>query len=341
MARTPSVDRVSRRHAVAGSEGHAAAAARRALEKGGNAVDAVAAAVLAAAVESAGVFLGPLQLLVAGGGAGILAIDGRVRQPGLGVPRPRGFLGEADVPAVARVGVAGLPFALATAHAALGDASLLTLAKPVTTGAASPERAATIERFARRGSSALTEGGFVEEVVGAAGRAAGGQLTRDDLAAVRPGVLPHKESDLEEGFFSAPWSGPEAHDARDTHVVAAADGRGLVCVACYEAPHEGLALPALGLTAPFFAAPVKRGEPRVRPGEPRAAAAPIALRVRRGVVELAFGVALATDAEAQLQAILRAVDEAPTFQEALGAGGSGRVVAVARSRDVPVALRSA
>jgi gamma-glutamyltranspeptidase/glutathione hydrolase len=209
MAKTPSFDRApakpgTRRHAVAASEGHAAAAGRRVLEKGGNAVDAVVAAVFAAAVESAGVFLGPLQLLVAGGGAGIQAIDGRVRQPGLGVPRPRGFVAEADVPPVARVGVAGLPFALATAHASLGEASLLTIAKPVTTGAVSPERAAMLERFARRGTSALTEGGFVEEVVGAAGRAAGGQLTRDDLVAARPAVLSHKEAELQGGFLSVP-----------------------------------------------------------------------------------------------------------------------------------------
>jgi hypothetical protein len=58
-------------------------------------------------------------------------------------------------------------------------------------------------------------------------------------------------------------------------------------------------------------------------------------------VELALGVALGTDAEAQLQAILGVLDEVPTFQEALGAAGSGRVVALARSGDVPVALRSA
>ena len=54
--------------AAAASETHVALAAREALVRG-NAVDAVVAGVLAAVAEAPGVFLGPLQVLIAGAGA--------------------------------------------------------------------------------------------------------------------------------------------------------------------------------------------------------------------------------------------------------------------------------
>ena len=93
----PSADMAGRRRAAAGSESHVAQAARDALARG-NAVDAVVAGVLMAAAESPGVLLGPVQLLAGGAGAGLIAIDGRVRQPGMGAPRPRGFLATEPIP---------------------------------------------------------------------------------------------------------------------------------------------------------------------------------------------------------------------------------------------------
>ena len=80
------------------------AAAEEVLRKG-NAVDAAIAAVFAAAALSPGVLLGPVQLLVGGGGAGLRAFDGRVRQPGIGAPRPRGFTSDEEIPSSARIGV--------------------------------------------------------------------------------------------------------------------------------------------------------------------------------------------------------------------------------------------
>ena len=120
-------------YAAAASEAHVALAARHVLERGGNAVDALAAGLLAAAAESPGVLLGPLQVLAAGGGAGLLAVDGRARQPGLGVPRPRGFVAGAEVPPAARVAVPGFPFALAAAHGSLGSMGMLRTAAAILT----------------------------------------------------------------------------------------------------------------------------------------------------------------------------------------------------------------
>jgi len=324
--------------AAAGSEALVAQAARDAVEHG-NAVDAVVTAVLVAAAESPSVLLGPVQLLVGGVGAGLLAIDGRVRQPGLGVPRPRGVVAGGSVSLAARVGVPVLPAALATALASLGSVSMSKAARPAVEHARtrSQERAATLRALARRGAAAMTDDAIGDELTAVAGRAAGGSVTREDLAALRPGVVTCEDPG-EAGIVRVPW-GAVHGDASVVHVVAAADARGLVAVACYESPLDGLPVPHLGLVAPAFASPVMRGEARLRPGEPCPAAAPIALRARRGLVDLALGVAATQDAEAALAAILERLDPTTPVAEAVRSV-SGRAVAVVRTRDTALALAS-
>lgn len=338
-----STDMAGRRRAAAGSESHVAQAARDALARG-NAVDAVVAGVLMAAAESPGVLLGPVQLLAGGAGAGLIAIDGRVRQPGAGAPRPRGFLATEPIPDAARIGVPFLPAALATALASLGAATMLRAAGPALAWARSrsPERAALLEAVARRGAPALAEESVAGELTAVAGRAARGLLTAEDLGGVLPGVTRCEEKSLgASGILTVPWRDEEALDGSGTHVIAAADGRGLVAIACYEVPAEGVGVPALGLVAPRAAAPVMRGHVRVAPGAPRPTAAPIALRARRGVVELAAGIGAAADADPALDALLRLFDELPTFAEALAASHGGRAVAIACTRDSARALASA
>jgi gamma-glutamyltranspeptidase/glutathione hydrolase len=330
------------RRAAAASEPHVAQAARDAMPRG-NAVDAVVGAVLVAAAEAPTVLLGPVQLLVGGAGAGLLAIDGRARQPGIGAPRPRGVVAGEQVPPPARVGVPALPAALATAHAALGKATLLRVAGPAVerARAVAPERAHVLEVFARRGAAAMTDEGVAAELVAVAGRAAGGTLTRDDLAAVRPTVVSCPERSLAPGgILRMPRAEPASVPGGEgTHVVAAADGNGLVAIACYEAPVEGVAIAPLGLVAPASAAPVMRGETRVRPGDPRPAPAPIALRVSKGIVDLALGVAMAADAEGALAGVLARLESTLTVAEALS-GASGRTVAVVWSREGALAAAS-
>jgi hypothetical protein len=330
-----------RRRAAAGSESHAAEAAREVLARG-NAVDAVVAGVLMAAAESPGVLLGPLQLLAGGAGAGLIAVDGRVRQPGLGAPRPRGFLPTEPVPEAARVGVPFLPAAAAAVVASLGAGTLLRAAGPALAWARSraPERAGVLEAIARRGAPALAEEAVSAELRAVAGRAAHGLLMPADLSGV-PAVTRCEERSLgPSGLLVAPWRA-EGVDASSAHVVAAADGRGLVAIACYEAPVEGVAIPALGLVAPRTAAPVLRGQPRVAPGVPRPAASPIALRARGGVVEFALGIAAAADADTALDAMALLFDTLPTFAEALASPHSGRAVTIACTRDSARALASA
>jgi hypothetical protein len=193
--------------AAAASEAHVADAAREALH-GGNAVDAVIAGVLAAAAHDASVFLGPLQVLVAGGGAGRIAVDGRNRQPGLDAPRPRGTLEGQAIPPPSRVGVPTLPATVAAVLASFGSVSLRKVGRSAVDAAQrlSAPRAAVIDAFTRRGVPALTDDLVASELLAAAGRAAGGQLSAADLAAFRPPIVRVEERSFEPpGWLRLPW----------------------------------------------------------------------------------------------------------------------------------------
>jgi hypothetical protein len=177
------------------------------------------------------------------------------------------------------------------------------------------------------------------ELAAVAGRASGGSLTQEDLAAVRPIVVTCDEGSLApSGILRVPWRerGP---GGAATHVVVAADGRGLVAIACYEVPVDGVSIPSLGLLAPAFAAPVLRGEARVRPGEPCPASAPIALRMRRGVVDVAIGLGDTPGAEASLELLLAKLDDAAALLEAVS-GAPGRPVAVVRTGETAAIVAS-
>jgi gamma-glutamyltranspeptidase/glutathione hydrolase len=316
--------------AAGASVPHVAHAARDALSRG-NAVDAVLSAVLVAAAESPTVLLGPLQLLVAGAGAGMRAVDGRLRQPGRGVPRPRGLMDGESVPPAARVGVPLLPATLASALASLGSATYRRVAGAAIECARkrSDERARVLEQIARHGAAALTGDEVVSELTAAAGRAASGLLTRVDLASIRPAIVACDDRHLAAtGLLTVPWRANEPQDASFTEVVAAADARGLIAIACYEDRPDGLPIPALGLVAPAIAAPVKRGQPRVRPGEPLPAAAPIALRAIRGVADLALGLAKSPDGDRAFNEFAHAFLEEPKTVAAAAEAVGGRAVAI-------------
>jgi gamma-glutamyltranspeptidase/glutathione hydrolase len=257
----------------------------------GNAVDAVVAGVFAAAALDASVLLGPVQLLIGGAGAGARAIDGRALQPGRGLARPRGFRLEDPVPPAAWIATPVLPAALVAALPLAGGGSLSRALGPALEIArrTSPERREVLSRIARRGARAMCERPISEELVAAAGRSVGGLLTEADLDAASPVAAACEKGEGE--LLVPPWRTLEAGDASHVEVVVAADSRGLVCVACYEAGRDGLPIEPLGLVAPLLAIPVRRGETRERPGSRRAAAAPIALRMRNGMVDAALAVA--------------------------------------------------
>jgi hypothetical protein len=228
--------------------------------------------------------------------------------------------------------------------ASSGSATLLRVAGPALEAvrAVSPERAQVLEAVARRGAMALAQDVFATELLAVAGRAAGGTLTRDDLAAVRPVVASCAEGSLERGFLVLPGRAKSLQaplDGSTTHVIAAVDARGQAAAACYEAPLEGLEVPALGLVAPLFGAPTMRGEPRVRPGEARPAPSPIALRAIAGRIELALGVGQAPGADRALDAVIHALD-GPFVAQALAAAPAGKAIAVVRTREAAAVYAS-
>ncbi len=301
------------RRAAVGALAEAEQSAEQILAKG-NAVDAVVAGVLGACAASAGVLLGPVQILIGGAGVGIRAVDGRVRQPGVGAPRPRGFVEGEDVPAAATVGVPWLPAALATALATAGTLSLSQVAGPALDFAKKTPRHDPLSRIAARGPRALEERPFVTELVAAAGRVADGLLTTDDLASPRPAPVAGARVGLGAGpdgvalsLGTCPWvhvvdgapTAPAGCEVGWSRAVAAVDRNGTFAVAVFEDPPEGLFIEEIGLRAPPHAAPVRRGEARIRPGDARPAACPAALLLDpAGAVRLsvaAFGAADAYD----------------------------------------------
>ena len=272
----------------------------------GSAIDAVIAGVFAAAAVSKTVLLGPVQVLLGGAGMGVLAVDGRLRQPGLSVARPRGYVSEEEIPPSAYVAVPSLAAALAATRAIANSSTLNQVLGPALDLAktASTERHALLKEIARRGPMALAEEPFASELVAAAGRLAGGLLTVADLGEMRPAIIECAiEKKGDRRVATVPW---RDHEVSPLHVeiIAAADGQGRVAIACYEAPEEGMPIPALDLAAPLAAAPVRRGETRVRPGEPRPAAAPMALLETAGMLEIALGFARSTTAEELLARVV-------------------------------------
>jgi hypothetical protein len=240
------------------------------------------------------------------------------------------------------VGVPALPAALATILASSGRGTLTRAVAPAVEAARShsPERAAFLRSFGRRGAAAMTDEATAGELVAVAGRAAGGAVTADDLADLRPGVVPCDARALEpEGVLLVPWDCPDEGGAT-THVVAATDRGGMVAVACYQVASDGLPLPALGLLAPAVASPVMRGEARVRPGEPLPAPAPIALVAKRGLVELAVGIAATHECTRVLRAVLAGLGDTPLVGDAF-ASTPGCAVALVRTRDAARVVASA
>ena len=337
------------------------AAAEELLRKG-NALDATVAGVFAACAMSPGVLLGPVQILIGGGGSGLRALDGRIRQPGIGAPRPRGFREDEEVPDAARVGVPWLPATLSVAIATAGTATFAQVMAPALALAKGSPRHEVLAKIAQRGPRALEERPLSAELLALAGRTSGGLLTSDDLSSQRPEVHPASRHLLRSGDPSTSRGGgprnrpakpgADAEEAPDqrvvielpwanddggtpvppagkvviatTRAVASVDRNGSFAVACWDEGVEGLAIGELGLRAPFFAEPVLRGETRVRPGDARPAAAPIALVGTDAGPQFAFLAFGAGDAYDVLRGAIRSVIE----EDRIEAHGEARLVAL-------------
>ncbi|MBX3188693.1 MAG: gamma-glutamyltransferase [Labilithrix sp.] len=340
------------------------AAADELLAKG-NAVDAAVAGAFAACATSPGVLLGPMQILVGGGGLGLRALDGRVRQPGVGAPRPRGFKDDEEVPDAARVGVPWLPATLSAAVATAGTATFKHVMGPALALAKGSPRHDVLAKIAARGARAIEERPLSSELLALAGRASGGLLTGDDLASPRPEV--HRASrrlvpgagagprskramsepasnELPRAVIELPWANdldgmpaaPAAYvDVASARAVLAVDRHGAFAIAVWAETHEGIALGELGLRAPFFAEPVRRGQTRVRPGDARPAAAPIAMVGTEVGPEVAFAAFGAGDAYDVLRGAIRSLLD----DDRIEAHGEARLVALSHAQGAASVFR--
>jgi hypothetical protein len=255
-------------------------AASRELAGSKSAVAAVIAGFFAAAGAHADVLLGPCTLLVAGVGSGGRAFDGRLRQPGLGTKRPRGFRDGETVPNAARVALPSSIGALAVALAYDRVTTLTTVAKfgaQAAKEAQAAERAKLLSRIAQVGPRALEEGTFMRPLLHVASPSEGGLLTPADFGATGEfAVAASERSSKGESVLEAPWAGdkPVGLAPGLGEGVCAVDARGVYAALGYARIGEGLEVAALELVAALGATPVERGTTRVRPGEPIACSAP-------------------------------------------------------------------
>lgn len=314
-----------RRAVVASQPGVADAALE--LPATASAVDRVVAGVFAAAALSPSVLMGPVQLLLGGGGLGNFAIDGRVHQPGQNAPRPRGFTSDEEIPDAAWIAPPSMHAALAAAVALVRTMPLSRIVAPAVELAKSRSdgREKLLRLIGRRGGASFNERDIAAELVAAFGRTAGGLLTEDDLAETAVTVEPVQASRV-------PWYEPVAPLDPHTvvHVVAAGDARGRFVVACYEEARDGIVMDSLDLVMPRLAAPVRRGETRIRPGSVRPTSAPIVMGAKDGSIHVAMG-RPGRPTDDGLDAVLEAA-MAETWTMPRG------VVGVVRSRDGARAL---
>jgi hypothetical protein len=276
---------MKRRSAAVSNDPVAAEAASEVLVAGGSAVTAALAGFFAASGAYAGVLLGPLSVLTAGTGVGARAFDGRLRQPGLGAKRPRGFLPEESIPEAARVAV---PQSVVAAAVALAYDGSSTLASTVKAGIARAERSGAASRVGvlklvrSSGAGLLSDQTFVRALLRVAGPSQGGLLSPADFsnvgdvdreAVTRVGASPK--------LLEVPWASELEHFEPEGFGVGfalcAVDLHGVFCAVAYRRVVDGFVLDELELEAPLAAVPVLRGVTRVPPGERIPVPAPIAV----------------------------------------------------------------
>jgi gamma-glutamyltranspeptidase/glutathione hydrolase len=288
---------------VVASDGLVRDAAEDAALGGASALEAALTGYFAACGAYAGVLLSPFSLLLFGFGAA-RALDGRVRQPGLGGKRPRGFLPGDVVPPAARIGVPAGPTAALVGLGYDKARRLSAILKPGVALAKSdgaPARAQLLSQIHDFGAAALSSTAFYRPLIHVAGPSEGGMLTSGDFTTI-PEVDLAAERALDGSHLCLPWGGGSSRETPDPRSalapwdaeasalvqgsraavspegegsaalelehVAAIDAQGIAAVVAYHRCNQGLVVPALELLSPLCAEPVSRGVTRVKPGTP-------------------------------------------------------------------------
>jgi len=280
---------MSAHYGAAGNQPVAVQAAQEALLAGSSAVNAVLTGFFTACGAHAGVLLGPLSILVAGVGSGVRAFDGRLRQPGLGTKRPRGFTADEEIPVGARVAVPQSIAAAVVAHAYDRGGPIAEVIKRGIRQAkqvGSEVRADVLQSIRSQGAKALSSTGFARPLLHVAGVSEGGLVTSADLNAVFDLDVSAAAVTAAPDWMQAPWSG-DSHvlgslEGALTMVLVAVDIRGVFAGAAYSWTSNGIAIEELDLEAPASAMPVMRGVTRIAPGCPIPSPVPIAIQITAG-----------------------------------------------------------
>jgi hypothetical protein len=146
-------------------------------------------------------------------------------------------------------------------------------------------RADLLRRIREVGAGALSEPSFVRALLRVAGPSQGGLVTSADFRTLAG--LDSAASE-EQGLALPPWAselpGQEDLEALGhAGAVCAVDARGAVAALCFHRTASGIPLEELDVEIPPLAIPVRRAQPRIAPGAPLPAPAPIALRLVSGV----------------------------------------------------------
>ncbi|MEZ4372099.1 MAG: hypothetical protein R3B07_14800 [Polyangiaceae bacterium] len=254
--------------------------AAEALSAGQSALGACLAGFFAAAAMSEDGLFSPISIILGGVGTGGRAFDGRLRQPGLGVKRPRGFMHEAEVPVAARIAIPCGLAAAAVACAYQAGTSMSTVLRPALQIAKKVgARVEVLERVKQLGGNALRDPLFARPFTLLAGPTEGGVVSIEDLVPQQGLDVPLGVRDAECGRIQEPpWvsDGETAPPSENTRVVLAIDVHGGFAALSFQRA-LGPTLEGLDLRAPLGAQPVMRGVPREKPGSALAAPAPIGL----------------------------------------------------------------
>lgn len=248
------------------------------LHGGGNAVDAVLAAMLAGAIcASPASLLGSGVVLVAGAGVGAYWIDGRARVPGLGVRRVHA---PDDPPRAWSVALPGLLEGVLTAHNRFGRAGLGSLTRAAVSAAREHDpgnavraRSTLVEMLPHSGLDALARLGIRQAIRECASPSAGGLITREDLLAFLPVVEPltvlsvGSEDVLVVPVTLPPRFAPPPPPDVPVAVAVAGDKEGVMACAVWAIADEAFALQGeTGLSMAALSNSPMSGVTRRKPG---------------------------------------------------------------------------
>jgi hypothetical protein len=304
---------MNRHVGATGSQPTAVQAAHEFLLDEGSAVGAVLAGFFADAGMRAGVLLGPLIVIIAGVGTGVRVFDGRLRQPGLGAKRPRGFTNPAAIPLAARVAAPHAIAAAVVAHAYDRSGSFAEVVKRgvrIARETGADARAQVLVGVQSQGARFLSSPQASRSLMHVAGVSEEGLLTQADLTAVADLDMMARPHPALPGWSEVPWADADERNlaqepsetsasldsneaallrqstydaAGATMILCAVDARGVFAGAAYQCAHDGVAFEELGLVAPMSAVPVLRGVPRLASGTCLPAPAALAIQADRGV----------------------------------------------------------